>query len=537
MRPLPALLVSGALAASVVSVPATAQADATGVRLAAEFDQLARDRVVKLKVNASSASGVTAVRARMRHQTPEGEPYATVEFTRTGGTANEGVWEAEFRPDIDKHPGINRVEVLITTADGQTATHWHGFVDCYTTSIADLTATPGVIDIENSAVTLRGRVLVQKHREAPPAPAPGATVQGPASAKTTTGADGSFALNYSGAASAAARVPLQGQLCAATANAPLTVNQQSTEITAKMSPASPVAPYTDMVVQGKVVRHGSTGPAPVAGIEVDVNAPSAVVDRRPRRVQTSADGTFRTTFTAGRNTGASGTVTARVAGTQFLTGSQAELGTLNIRNTAEITGFNAFPEPLAYGDPIITRGRLTLTPDFNNSTNLPLYLEYSFDRKTWKTWATRTLARPGDIHFNADRRVTKAAHWRIRFPGDAHNAPAVTPTDYVDVKYRTQLYNFNASPEPVKKGANITVKGQLYRFRAESEPAPNAKIHIYFKPKGSSTWTKMAITKTAKNGWFNKKFKASKDGTWLARYWGSSTYLDSNYLADYVDVR
>ena len=198
MRPLPALLVSGALAASVVSVPATAQADATGVRLAAEFDQLARDRVVKLKVNASSASGVTAVRARMRHQTPEGEPYATVEFTRTGGTANEGVWEAEFRPDIDKHPGINRVEVLITTADGQTATHWHGFVDCYTTSIADLTATPGVIDIENSAVTLRGRVLVQKHREAPPAPAPGATVQGPASAKTTTGADGSFALNYSG---------------------------------------------------------------------------------------------------------------------------------------------------------------------------------------------------------------------------------------------------------------------------------------------------------------------------------------------------
>src|SRR5690606_41678724 len=61
----------------------------------------------------------------------------------------------------------------------------------------------------------------------------------------------------------------------------------------------------------------------------------------------------------------------------FLTGSQAELGTLNIRNTAEITGFNAFPEPLAYGDPIITRGRLTLTPDFNNSTNLPLYLERS----------------------------------------------------------------------------------------------------------------------------------------------------------------
>src|SRR5690606_38931786 len=184
MRPLPALLVSGALAASVVSVPATAQADATGVRLAAEFDQLARDRVVKLKVNASWASGVTAVRARMRHQTPEGEPYATVEFTRTGGTANEGVWEAEVRPDIDKRPGIDRLKGLVATADGQTAAQWHAFVDCYTTSIADRTGTPRVIHIENSAVALRGRVLAQRHRQARPAPAPGATVQGPASAKT-----------------------------------------------------------------------------------------------------------------------------------------------------------------------------------------------------------------------------------------------------------------------------------------------------------------------------------------------------------------
>lgn len=50
-------------------------------------------------------------------------------------------------------------------------------------------------------------------------------------------------------------------------------------------------------------------------------------------------------------------------------------------------------------------------------------------------------------------------------------------------------------------------------------------------------WTKMAIVKTASNGWFSKKFKASRAGTWLARSWGSSNYLGSNCLSDYVDVR
>jgi hypothetical protein len=90
---------------------------------------------------------------------------------------------------------------------------------------------------------------------------------------------------------------------------------------------------------------------------------------------------------------------------------------------------------------------------------------------------------------------------------------------------------------PVKKGGTITVKGLLHRFRAVAGPGPNANIHIYFKPKGSSTWTKMAITKTGSDGWFEKTFKASQDGTWPARYWESAGYLDSNTPSDYVDVK
>jgi hypothetical protein len=533
-----ALLAAAALALSVFAVPGTAQADATGVILKLDFDRLAKDRVLKLTLNAESASGVTNVRAKLRYQTPEAEPYATVEFRRTSGTDNDGVWQADYRPDIETRPGATLIEVLIVTADGATLTRQTGFYDCYTTSITGFSNSPDVIDFEHSDLTMSGKVMVQKYREAAPEPVQGATVTTQTENNSaTTGADGSFTLKTSGDNIPMAQVPRQGQLCFTYQPAAVTVEKQATQITATMTPASTVAPYTNMDVDGKVVRMGSAGPVPLANAGVQVNASAEVAYSTPLWVKTAADGTFHTSFTAGRNAGASAAVTAHYYGAGFLAGTETGLGALTIKNTATLTDFNAFPEPLAYGDTVIANGRLTIEPDLNNSTNLPLYLEYSFDRKTWKTWATQTLARQGNVYFNTDRPVTADAYWRIRYPGDAFNIPAVTEPDYVDVKYRTQMYDFNASPEPVKKGGTITVKGLLYRFRAKAEPGPNANIHIYFKPKGSSTWTKMAITKTASNGWFKKTFRASQDGTWLARYWESAGYLGSNYPSDYVDVK
>ncbi|WP_067802871.1 hypothetical protein [Actinomadura formosensis] len=546
MRRSSALLATLALAASALIAPGTAHADATGVGLTLAFDNLAKDRVVKLTLTAQSASGVTGVQAKMRYKSSTAEPYATVDLKRTEGTDNDGVWKADFRPDIETRPGVTYVQVVITTADGATVTRNSGFYDCYTTLLDDLTASPGVIDIENSDLTLRGRVMIQKDRESAPQPAPGAEVGGPVyrapdgtvtSPKATAGEDGSFAMKYSGVASARAQVDRRDALCGASGSAPLTVNKQATETTARLTPASTVAPYTDMAVEGKVVRRGSTGLVPAADVEVTFDVPAEVADSRPQTVRTAADGTFRAPFKAGRNAGASATVTARVADTGFLTGGQVDLGPLNVRNISKISTFNAYPEPLAYGDSIVANGQLTVEPDWTNSTNLPVVLEFSPDGKTWTGVQTQTLARPGNFSFNNSTPVKKDGYWRTRYAGSALNTPAVSQPDYVDVKYRTQMYNFNASPEPVKKGGTITVQGLLYRFRDTAGPAPYAPVSIYFKPAGSSTWTKMAVAKTASNGWFKKTFTAYKDGTWLARYWESSGYLGSNAPSDYVDVR
>ncbi|MEV3921234.1 hypothetical protein [Actinomadura coerulea] len=320
--------------------------------------------------------------------------------------------------------------------------------------------------------------------------------------------------------------------------APVAADKQATVITGQMGPKLTVSPGAVMTVYGRVLRQGSTGPEPVEGLEIQLDVPPDLLEAGSiKTTRTFADGTFRAAFTVGRQVGKSGAVTARFEGNESLTGSQVGLGTVNVRNYSEITDFNAFPEPLAYRDPIIAQGRLDVRPDETGATDLPVYLEYSVDGKTWKVWATQTLARTGYFYFNQDKPVTKDAHWRVRYPGSGLTMPAVSSTDFVDVKYRTQWYDFNASPEPVKKGGTITVKGRLYRFRDTAGPGPNAPVYVYFKAAGTTTYKQVATGKTNADGWFTKTFKASVDGTWKAVYKETSGYLGSTSQGDAVDVR
>ncbi|TYK50517.1 hypothetical protein [Actinomadura decatromicini] len=547
MRRSSALLATAVLAAASFLVPATAEADVTDSWLTLTFDRLSKDRVARIKLSAKSPSGVTGVVAKMRYKSTSAEPYATVPLQRTEGTDNDGVWQTDYQTDINAHPGLTVVEVLITTRDTHSYSKWSNFNDCYTTTIADLTASPAAIDVEHQDVTLRGRAMFQTDGESAPQPAPNATVNGPTSQRpdgttspntATTGADGTFTMRYTGAPRATANVPAQGPLCGRGGTAPLTVTKQTTEVTAKRAPGPAVAPGAEITVEGKVVRHGSTGTVPAVGATVSVDIPSDMAQTHPMGV-TGADGTYKITFKAGPEPGKSAFPTVHAGDSGFLVGSDADLGLMWVGNGSKLVDFETDknPSPFPYGDPFVASVRLDLSPGILTETKQPVYLEYSFDDKTWKTWETATLDGEGSVYFGADKAVTKDAYWRARYPGSALSAPAVTESRFVDVKYRTEIYNFNASPEPVAKGKTITVQGLLNRFQAVAGPAPNAPVAVYFKPAGSSGWTKMADTKTATNGWFKKTFKATKDGTWMARFLESGNYLGSNAPTDYVDVR
>ncbi|WP_143219629.1 hypothetical protein [Actinomadura sp. CNU-125] len=166
-----AVLTALIVAVTTFLVPATARADVTDVNLSVAFDRLSADRVATVTVTAKSASEITAANAIVEHQTEEGgtwTPIATVPLTLSDGTANDGTWQAPYQTDVEAHPGAMRFLAELTTADGVTLDPNGQHIDnCYQLSIADLTSSPAAIDAD-TPLTITGRVLVQKTRDARP---------------------------------------------------------------------------------------------------------------------------------------------------------------------------------------------------------------------------------------------------------------------------------------------------------------------------------------------------------------------------------
>ena len=105
---------------------------------------------------------------------------------------------------------------------------------------------------------------------------------------------------------------------------------------------------------------------------------------------------------------------------------------------------------------------------------------------------------------------------------------------------RAARLTVNAAPEPVAKGARITVTGKLvranwdtYRYAGYAGRA----VKLQFRPKGSSTYTTVATVNTSSTGTLRTSVKAVKDGYWRWNFTGTSTTGPAKASGDYVDVR
>ncbi|MGW7386050.1 calcium-binding protein [Streptomyces sp. NPDC054794] len=105
---------------------------------------------------------------------------------------------------------------------------------------------------------------------------------------------------------------------------------------------------------------------------------------------------------------------------------------------------------------------------------------------------------------------------------------------------RAAQVTVNASPEPVAKGARITVTGKLvranwdtYRYAGYAGQA----VQLQFRPKGSSTYTTVATVNTSGTGTLRTTVKAVKDGYWRWSFTGTNTTGPAKAAGDYVDVR
>ncbi|MEV5487735.1 hypothetical protein AB0L47_06955 [Streptomyces bobili] len=105
---------------------------------------------------------------------------------------------------------------------------------------------------------------------------------------------------------------------------------------------------------------------------------------------------------------------------------------------------------------------------------------------------------------------------------------------------RASKLTVNAAPEPVRKGATITVTGKLSRANWEDNQYhgySTQPVKLQFRKKGSSTYTTVKTIKTSTTGALKTTVKATVDGYFRYSFAGTSTTPTVTTAGDFVDVR
>lgn len=134
-----------------------------------------------------------------------------------------------------------------------------------------------------------------------------------------------------------------------------------------------------------------------------------------------------------------------------------------------------------------------------------------------------------------------AGTWSVDALADANDgnslfAPGVGS---FGLKRAAQL-TVNASPEPVAKGARITVTGKLVRANWDTyryAGYAGQTVKLQFRPKDSSSYTTVVAVKSSSTGTLHTTVKAVEDGYWRWNFAGTTTTGPAKATGDYVDVR
>ncbi|WP_327696631.1 hypothetical protein [Streptomyces sp. NBC_00459] len=154
--------------------------------------------------------------------------------------------------------------------------------------------------------------------------------------------------------------------------------------------------------------------------------------------------------------------------------------------------------------------------------------------------STFALNTSGD---DARLRNTDARTWKVGAVAvaisDGGEYKAQGDLGTTQVKFHSKL-NTDATPEPVRKGATITVKGTLTRANWNTGKYTgyvNAPVTLQFKKKGATTFTTVKTVKAGAAGALKTTVKATVDGTYRFAFAGSSTTAPINAVGDVIDVK
>lgn len=546
MRRLLAIVAALAVTLSLAAVPA----DAAAILRVIDTRVPSTGATTKIEVAAESGLDITRVRAITEpYEGGSATPLTADDFELVEGTATNGVWRTKTAVTVD--PGRWWVNVELTNAEQTVLTRHRATIDNGAdTVISDFEASPDVVDIENPWVTFRGR-LMSRAVNGDLAPVAGETVRlvsdDGRSTAAVTGADGRLEGRASFNEYATLNLVFRGSfLYRPTESGPgaVAMRKLNTRITVDMPEHLVAGDQVDLTGRLEREDHGGVW-APLAGRQVEIKFAKSAPETAwttVGRATTGAGGVF--TFPV--NPSEDGAWSASFATDSLgwpadYRGYFRSEGRTRFQSVAyrtSVTGFNATPEPVGRGENVKAYGRvLTRLADgrwIGAPGNASVQLQFSTDRKTWSAKGSAGVFRDGT--FNVEGRADRTGYWRALVPKSAGTEQSVSGTDNVEVRYRTKILDFNAAPEPVKKGGTVTVMGTLYRQTSKWYDYGGKSIAFYFLPKGSTKWVYMGKQTTDRLGRFRKGFKATKDGTWRAYSGATSTYAKT-YRDDYVDVR
>lgn len=516
---------------------------------------------LQLRVIIASEQRIERVEARIR-KVGEDEVIATFgDFVITGPRPASNIYNATIQPIDLPEVGDYTIDVSAWDADGvRTDKSDVGVIrKRLATRFIGLTVTPTVVDVENDEVTVTGRLLytaadgIERGLSGEP------VFAGTPQREFVTDADGRFAgkADLGGAWGLTVRYPgdsVYGEASPSSVN--VKYQTLNTRLTVDATP-NPAIMGGKALVKGMLERESATGQwAGLPDKPVRIWFESDATDTRDDlgEVRTGPDGVFQLSApVTGSGNWFAQFNTLPVPTHPGYTETNIRTGRFVANYRTAITGFDAGPEPVAKGTSLTLKGRVVrLAPAAGPTAYVSgghVTFEFSADGKKWVPDIGGTTNQDG--FFSTSIRAGRDGYWRMVYNGLTRDLPWPTGdllsssgSDHVDVRQKTTISLFNAAPEPVRKGATLTVSGTLKHFVWSSrgpwgswEALSGQTVFLYLQPRGARTWTYMATARTDRYGRVRRGFKASRDGTWMARYKGNTTYMPGSSAADYVDVR
>lgn len=108
------------------------------------------------------------------------------------------------------------------------------------------------------------------------------------------------------------------------------------------------------------------------------------------------------------------------------------------------------------------------------------------------------------------------------------------------IKRQTYMSQTDATPEPVTKGKNLTVKAQLTGASWATNtnvPLVGHQMELQYRKGTSGAFVTLKKIKTDRNGWVTTTVKATADGAYRYVFTGTRLTQPAASFTDYVDVK